>query len=692
MKNRLGFTLLFLLGFVLGLVLMANDARAQEPAPADKTTAKPAATDNANNGPWTVVSSIELGVRGLAIHGDADKYRSDLNYQPGFRVFDAELLMKSNHNDGPLFDTLMVNSFGWAKDPNRYLRVDVAKSSAYHFDANYRRFDYFNSLRNYALNQHISNTEYRQGDFNLTLLPANPHFRVNLGYSLDRNSGPAVHTYDYQRDEYPVLAPSRYGADDYRAGFDARLWKVDVSFMQGWRFFKDDTTYLTDQFQIGNNPTNTSVLSSYRRDQPTRGDTPYTRLSLHTYLANRLDITGRLIYANTTSKFTMLETATGVDGSGQKIKSDTFTALGSTHRPDLMGDVGVTFRLTDRIRISDTFRANNFRIDGGNEVAEALFRTRILQGNEVPVLPLITDAAALRTINYRRYLNLLEGDIEIHPRFTLHLGYRFTDRRVEQRAQGVNLITGVEPEPETDLFTNSTNTFILGFRAKPLKVWSLYFDMEHGETDNVFTRTASYDYTNFRLRSILRPTKTMAINTSLVTKDNTNPTVAIDGRDFGADVNVRNFTTSFDWAPDNRFFLNTGYTYQHVTSEAQVIYFLANSLKVNGTSRYFLKDSFAFVTAYYQVHSRLRLYGGYRFHRDPGQEDRLSSPTTGLLIASYPYQFTSPEVKALVKLHERLDWIVGYQYFDFKEKFVNNQFYQAHLPYTSLRFYFGRRE
>jgi hypothetical protein len=35
-----------------------------------------------------------------------------------------------------------------------------------------------------------------------------------------------------------------------------------------------------------------------------------------------------LIYANTTSKFTMLETATGVDGSGQKIKSDTFTALG----------------------------------------------------------------------------------------------------------------------------------------------------------------------------------------------------------------------------------------------------------------------------------------------------------------------------------------------------------------------------
>jgi len=692
MRNKLGFALLFLLGFVLGLVLMANDARAQQPAPADKPTPKAAPADNGSAGPWTVTSSIEMGVRGLAIHGDADKYRSDLNYSPGFRIFDADLLMKSNNGDAPLFDALMINSFGWNNDPNRYLRVDVEKTKAYHFNANYRRFDYFNSLRNFALNQHISNTEYRQGDFDLTLLPQNEHFKLNLGYSLDRNSGPAVTTYDYQRDEFPVLAPSRYAADDYRIGFDAKVWKIDLSFMQGWRFFKDDTTYLIDKLQPGNNTTNASVLNSYRRDLPTRGDTPYTRLSLHTFLANRLDITGRYIYANTTSRFSMFETATGKDASGNTIKSDAFTALGSTHRPDSMGDVGVTLRLTDRIRISETFRVNNFRINGGNELTEALLRSRILQGNEVALPPVFVDTLALRTLNYRRYLNLLEGDIDIHPRFTLHLGYRYTDRRIEDRSQDVNVLVPPVPEPDTGTFTNSTNTFILGFRAKPLKVWSVYFDMEHGQTDNVFTRIASYDYTNFRVRSILRPTKTIAINTSLVTKDNTNPTVTVDGRNFGTDVNVRNFTTTFDWTPTGRFFINTGYTYQRVTSQAEVIYFLANSQKINGISRYFLRDNFAFVTAFYEIHPRVRLYGGYRFHRDPGQEDRLSSPTTGVLIASYPYQFTSPEVKLSFKLHERVDWIVGYQYFDFKEKFVNSQFYQAHLPYTSLRFYFGRRE
>jgi hypothetical protein len=37
MKGKLGFALLFLLGFLLGLVLLANDARAQQSA-SDKDT------------------------------------------------------------------------------------------------------------------------------------------------------------------------------------------------------------------------------------------------------------------------------------------------------------------------------------------------------------------------------------------------------------------------------------------------------------------------------------------------------------------------------------------------------------------------------------------------------------------------------------------------------------------------------
>jgi hypothetical protein len=63
-----------------------------------------------------------------------------------------------------------------------------------------------------------------------------------------------------------------------------------------------------------------------------------------------------------------------------------------------------------------------------------------------------------------------------------------------------------------------------------------------------------------------------------------------------------------------------------------------------------------------------------------------------LLIGSFPYDLQSPEAKVVIKLHKNVDWIAGYQYFSYEENFPNTarEFYHAHLPYTSLRIYFGR--
>lgn len=686
MKNRLGFALLFVLGFVLGLVLMAGEARAQQPAPTGNQAAQSAKPDDA---PYTVTSSIEVGVRGIAINGNADTYRSQLNYTPGFRLFDSNLVIKSKDGDGLVFDNLLVNTFGWDKDPNRYMRLNVEKNKVYRFDANYRRMDYFNSLRNLALNQHIADTEYRQGDFDLTLLPSNEKFKLNLGYSLNRNSGPSVITYDYQRDEFPILSPVRSSSDEYRVGFDAKLWVFDLSFQQGWRFFKDDTTYLINLPQAGNNTVNTSVINTFQRDVPTRGTTPFTRFSLHTFIGKRFDFTGRFIYSSGKTEYSLRETATGKDASGNNVTSDISTVLGNAKRPNAMGDIGATFFVTDRFRLSETFRVNSFRINGGDELLDTLLRTKTTAGGTTVLPPLITNTLAFRSIDYRRFLNQIDGDVDVSSRFSLHMGYRYTNRRVELAAN--DIIVGQSTPPfEPEQVDNHTDTFILGFKARPARIWSVYFDMEHGQSDNVFTRTANYDFTNFRVRSILRPSKTLAINASLVTKDNTNPSIGIDGQNFGADINTRIFTGSADWTPSGKFTLSSGYTHTHVTSEAEVIFFLTGSVKTSGISRYFMKDNFAFITAYCQLHPRVHLYGGYRIHKDPGQEDRL--PATNVLISSYPYQFQSPEMRISVKLNNRMDWIAGYQYFDFKEKFINNQFYQAHLPYTSIRFYFGRHE
>jgi hypothetical protein len=689
MKSKIGFALLFVLGFVMGLVLLANDARAQQPA-VDKDKAQPpAAASNGQNGaegPYTINSSIEFGVRGISIEGNADRYRSDLNYTPGFRVFDSSFFMKSRDNNAPVVDTLMVSSFGWGRDPNKYLRVSAEKTKAYRFDANYRRFDYFNSLSNFALGEHTANTEYRQGDFNLTVLPQNERFRLNLGYSLDRNSGPAVSTIRFQGDEYPAINPVRMAADEYRVGVDAKLWVFDLSFMQGWRYFKDDTEYLVTVPNAGNNLTNPATISSFYRNAPTRGNTPFTRFSLHTLIKKKLDFTGRYIYTSGSSEYTFFQNGTGVDSSGNKVTGDIITTVGTAKRPNGMGDLAATFYANDRLRISETFRVNNFRINGGDLLFETLLRSKVTPAGATLLPPVLTNQLAFRTIDYRRYLNTIEGDFEISSRLTVHAGYRYTDRHIETGSSDITV--GAPATPELVKFDNATNTFIFGFKAKPVKIWSVYMDMERGSADNVFTRTDNYNFTNVRVRSILRPNRTLSFNASLITKNNTNPSIQENNTNFGVNVKSRIFSSSVDWSPKERFSLNGGYTQSRVTSDAEIIFFLTNNLQTNGQSRYFMRDNFFFLTAFVQLHPRASLFAGYRIHSDPGQGDRVS--TTNMLIGSFPYQFQSPETKFVFRVHRNVEWIAGYQYFGYNENFGTRQFYHAHLPYTSLRISFGR--
>jgi len=53
------------------------------------------------------------------------------------------------------------------------------------------------------------------------------------------------------------------------------------------------------------------------------------------------------------------------------------------------------------------------------------------------------------------------------------------------------------------------------------------------------------------------------------------------------------------------------------------------------------------------------------------------------------------EARVAVKLNRYLDWNFGYSYYNYRESLLvgpRSQNYHSHLPYTSLRFYFGRRE
>lgn len=648
--------------------------RAQEPAPQAER----------EYGNYVISGSTELGAQFLGTDGSFRKYRSDLNYNRGFRLFETNFMARSKDNTGVLFDTLRVNTFGFGRDPNKYLRIEAERTKWYRFDMNYRRFEYFNNLTNLALNQHTADTVRKFGDFNLTILPQNQRIKFYLGYTFDRSNGNSALTYDYSRDEFPILSPVRTVANDYRIGADAKLWVFDLSFLQGFRYSKEDSTYSIKGFEPGNNPTNRTFLNTFRRELPTRGRLPFTRLSVHTLIKKKLDFTGRYIYTSGTTRYTLNETLTGRDFSGNNVLLDRFNITGNAKRPFGMGDIGASFFATDKLTISETFRVNNFRINGGDNLRELLLRSRTTPFGTTILPPLSIESESLRLTGYRQFLNTIEADYRFHPRFSMHGGYRYGNRRVELGE------LDAPPAGELDAArnTNHTNSGFFGLKARPISIWTVYFDFEHGNADNVFFRTSNYDFTNFVVRTSIKPRKNLTINGSVVTRDNTNPnrSTVFPDRTFAVDLNSRIFSTSVDWSPSSKFSMSAGYTHTRLDTNTGIVFFI-NRAEQSGTSRYFSRDNFVFVNTFVQLLPRVSMFVSYHVNKDLGQGDRVASSPNELL-SSFPLTFQSAETKLSIKLREHVNLNLGWKFYNYREELQTDQNYRANLPYATLRFGF----
>ena len=684
------------------LLLLVASANAQQSTPSPSPT--PAAVKGSSAaiedglGNYNVVSSLEFGGRGLSVSGSDNKYRSDLNYSPGFRLFDSSFFLRSKERSGGIFDEFLVNTSGWGGDPSGYTRVSMEKSGVYRFDANVRRSRYFNALASIAnplnapVGQHTSNTRHNFSDFDFTGRPDSNDLRFHLGYSRDTREGPGTTTARFGGDEYAISTNSATRANNFRAGIDARVLGFDLSLLQGARYFKDNSSYSVTATNQGNNTANTSRIDQLIREIPTSGHHFFTRFSAHRLFAQKLDFTGRFIYLSSRSRYALFEQTTGRLANGNLAAPQIATARGEAKRPSSIGDIGLTFLATSKFRISNTFRFDNFRINGEEPLLDVL-RPRTVAG--VPLATVTTSSFFARTTNYRRFMNTVEADYQFNPSYSVHAGYRFTDRHIEL-AHLDRTTTLVTRSEEVD---NQTHAAIFGFKARPVKAWTIYFDGEHGDADSVFTRLANNDFTNFRLRNRINATNEISLNFALITKDNTNPADVITspsvpfGTPPGAlDVNVksRHFTSSVDWTPNEKFSLSSGYTHMRLTSIAGILLPISGQRRVS-KGQDLSRRNFFFVNTFIRPISRLTFYAGYHINKDDGQGDRVS-PSNVILIDSYPMSFQSPEARVTFRLNRMLDWNVGYTYYNYSDRFFPAQNYHAHLPYTSLRIYFGRGE
>ena len=635
---------------------------------------------------FEVTSSVEVGARGLEVNGSESKFRSDLNYGPGFRLFDSSFLLQDKGENGKLFDSILFTSSGWDGDPTSFLRTRVEKAGAYRFDSNYRRVKFFNSLNNHALNQHNADYRHQFGDFDLTIFPESENFRLRFGYSFNDTDGDGSITSRAYSDEFPVTSFVKNNSNDFRAGVEGQVLGFNLNFSQGYRKFDDKTTYLLEEPNLGNNTTNNARFTTFQRTMPVKGDSYFSTFSAQRTFAEKLDFVGRFIYSSTDTDFILDELITGRDNSNNQVDSDTFRVVGDAKRPQSRGDVGITWMATDKLRISNLFTYDRFNLVGGNLFAEALI-SRTAAGNPRPNV--LTNTLALRVTTLERISNLIEADYQVNNRLAFNIGYRRTDRDTVLVHFDRNFAQA-SPVVEEEEFDNNTDTLIAGMKIKPFKGTAVYWDLEHGRADNVFTRLANNKFTNFRVRSRTSMNK-FGLTLSFITKDNINPGRSEEDpdREFAADVNSRSFSGSFDYTPNDRVTLSSGYTYQRLTSSTAIRVPIPGRTIVDGMSQFFIRDHYAFFDVTVRPFRRLSIFGSYRIDNDQGQGDRFSTRTQDL-ISSYPLQFQTPEVRIVAHLTPNIDWNIGYQYYRYQERFQSAQDYRAHLTYTSLRIYFGR--
>ncbi len=746
-------------GLVLLLALAAATTLAQQPSPspqpdADAQTQSSTTQNGDEGGDYTITSSIEIGYRGLRVNGDVNKYQSDLNYKAGPRLFDTSFLMQGKEGTGALLDNLLVTTTGWGSDPNGHLRVNAENSDWFRLDGNFRRFKYFRDLNNIvnpqylaagarktsATGDHDYDNRQQVGDLDLTILPKNDRIRFNVGYSPTSFTGPFYTTYrGGGGDELPIVSRSDWRSDDFRVGADWKLGPIDFSFAQGFRRFRDDTYVDNDYLNLGNSTaSNSFFLTSIERRNPIRGEVNYTRFSGHTLLGRKLDLTGRFIYSNATTEYTFTDRLTGGNFNSRWPGTTTNTSpynpapssgppnpttltlglwefVGDTKRPNTLADFGVTYFATDRLRFSNTFRVETFQLNGG---AFYNGRFEITQNRTNTALPAFTATGySYDVTKYRRVQNTVEGDFEINDRYSVRFGYRYGSRWLEKISAGHNLGSLNAPAWDSGALEHrnfeeeyDSHAFFGGVKARPVKDWVVSFDLERGTADGIFTRTGIYDYTNVRARSRYTVNRNLRFNLAFITKDNATPDQLVHhGQilpydDFGVEYKSRVFTSSVDWTVNPRLSFSGGYNYNWVNSDAVVKYsYLGLCTQQNcfeGRSQYFIRNHYFNFDVVAQPFRRVTFYAAYRINKDTGQGDLPTAPLTGILTSSYPFSYQSPEARVAFRINRRIDWNVGYQYYNYNESTLAGgnylphrpQNYNAHLPYTSLRFYFGRGE
>ena len=623
---------------------------------------------------YNVVQSFETGYRFNTVGGSMDKYRSDVNYGNGLRLLGSLLTVNSREGHGRFFDELVLTTLGLGNDPYQSANFRVSKNQIYRYDMSWRLNQYINpgllSVNGLPMfGQHATNTSRRMQDHDLTLLPQSKT-RLILGYSRVVQDGPALSTeqlFDSRGDEFPLFANLRRIRNEYRLGAEFEFAGTKFAVTRGWDNFKEDSSYSSSSPNPGLNTADQNVLTSFRRTEPYHGNSPYWRAHLVRETSKVFFVSGRFTYAAGKRNFVFDESAFGTSRFGSDALRQ-ILLFGSARRPVSAANLTLTLFPAGRFSVTNHTAFHHTRMEG-----DATYREMTLFG---PLTPLFN----FQFLGIRTLSNQTEATLRMSSWASIVAGYDFSTRRIRSM-EHVDIETPVQPRlNEQD---NKVHAGQFGIRLRPVKPVLITADAELGRADHPFFPISERNYHTLGGRIQYR-SKSLTLSAAARSQYNFN-SVSVTTHSSRS----RNYSADASWAPRNWFTLDAGYSKIHLDTLSAIAYFASARFVDQDRSIYLSNIHAVNFGARFGLLKRVDLFLAYHRVQDRGDgRSQTLSATTGVpaffAAQTFPLSYQSPLGRISVRLHDKIRFNLGYQYYGYNERFASPYDYRAHTGYTSV--------
>jgi len=661
------------------LILVLGTLRAQEAiAPTPEAVGVARVGDFAN---YNIVDSFEIGYRWRLAGGSVDTYRSDVNYGDGIRVLATNLSIDSKEGHGRWFDEVVLSTTGLGNDPYQIASLRIQKNGLYRYDMLWREDDYYNPGLAISGGDHLMDTVRGLQDHSLTLFPQS-HFQVDLGYSRNTQSGPALSTvqpFSGLSSAVPVFENVKQQWNEYRVGVLADWRGFHFIARHTWDFFKDDSTYGLNGGQILSVPPDSTLVTRFQRSAPNHGSNPGWFGNIygsHKYWA----MNARMTYNLGSGGFAMNQLTTGINLVGAA-DNQQIVVSGNAQRPVVAGDFSFSLFPTGRLSIVNNTAVHDTRIDGDS------YFTQYDNGT-----------GANTTLNFkflgvRTVANSTDLNYRFNNWFSAYAGFTDSDRQIRLlEAFSFTSVAGsaVRYPYQQDSRLNEGS---VGVRFHPLQPLSINLEGEVGHADHPLTPMSDRNFHTLGGRIQYRARK-LQLSTGYRELYNENAPLSF----ITYSSRSRQYNASASFALRDWLTFDASYSKLHLDTVGGLAFFAGvqfPQLQTGYDSIYISNIHAANAGLRLGIRRRADLYLGYTITKDTGDgrssavPNGVSDPITTLLdsVQTFPLTYQSPMARLSIRITPKLRWNAGWQYYGYGELFHllgYDQNFHANTGYTSV--------